>query len=789
MVPDVLLVEVDIAPACGSHMIWKFGSLGRILQLSQLSTKVIRVIPMDGSRVKAGAVTDAQGRKRFHGAFTGGFSAGYYNTVGSEEGFKPTNFRSSRSDRAQYKKQRVQDYMDEDDGLLGGVLSSKEGVDSFKPSNKSVNEEVAPALFNIIIEPSDTMGKKLLGLLGWKAGQGIGPRTRKKEYFEIAPQATFAPADTIPAHTFTLSFLQSHTGYRGVGFDQSGSLRGYDMDESYQQGRSGRYRVQDILSADKKLKNVKNNQISQKRGLGGLGGRFIDEEDDDIAYDNGDAMDADAYTFGHPADSSSNNADLLREADDPHAIGVGIGQGICKTDNRPALGGFAIATQTVNPYPYFPPPSLPKTHTITPHVFPTPAPHTNTHTPQTTSSTPNATPILPTLPPFQRVQERGNLVSEQAARPPLAPPQAADAFRLLTEQFKSRFTSSSQTTAQPDAAALPLQGGLVTAADLLKSATSTSTPPVAPPAPSSLPGKPFTVQRSTQAWAPAALLCKRCNRVFGKAVDVPTAASNSASAAAERVVASEEGLAQRIRSDVYVNPAQDKPALAFFQSIFNDSDSDSEDDNADSTSDRNDGDGETPRASASSELIEEFFPPLPPTPPPPPPPPPLPPLPSDIPTEDTHTEDTPAPPPSTARFKPKAERSASVAVGVRKTGAIVALGRRALAGTVGAVGAGASVSKPSSVALSFAMEDSEDSEDEGNGDSGNASKLKDGGVRVDVEDVGDSAGGKASVVDDAHAAERSKLGDAEESEEEDAGERQRRRKLAALAMQRRLKKG
>lgn len=31
-------------------------------------------------------VTDAEGRKRFHGAFTGGFSAGYFNTVGSEVG-------------------------------------------------------------------------------------------------------------------------------------------------------------------------------------------------------------------------------------------------------------------------------------------------------------------------------------------------------------------------------------------------------------------------------------------------------------------------------------------------------------------------------------------------------------------------------------------------------------------------------------------------------------------------------------------------------------------------------
>lgn len=31
-------------------------------------------------------VRDEKGRKRFHGAFTGGFSAGYFNSVGSKEG-------------------------------------------------------------------------------------------------------------------------------------------------------------------------------------------------------------------------------------------------------------------------------------------------------------------------------------------------------------------------------------------------------------------------------------------------------------------------------------------------------------------------------------------------------------------------------------------------------------------------------------------------------------------------------------------------------------------------------
>ena len=37
-------------------------------------------------------VLDRQGRRRFHGAFTGGFSAGYYNTVGTKEGMRPSPF-------------------------------------------------------------------------------------------------------------------------------------------------------------------------------------------------------------------------------------------------------------------------------------------------------------------------------------------------------------------------------------------------------------------------------------------------------------------------------------------------------------------------------------------------------------------------------------------------------------------------------------------------------------------------------------------------------------------------
>ncbi|KAJ1654128.1 hypothetical protein IWQ61_005890 [Dispira simplex] len=76
---------------------------------------------------------DSQGRRRFHGAFTGGFTAGYNNTVGSKEGFQPRQFYSTRNQRfgGQYETssplgtispseqrplvQRVEDFMDDED--------------------------------------------------------------------------------------------------------------------------------------------------------------------------------------------------------------------------------------------------------------------------------------------------------------------------------------------------------------------------------------------------------------------------------------------------------------------------------------------------------------------------------------------------------------------------------------------------------------------------------------------------------------------------------------------------
>lgn len=64
---------------------------------------------------------DAQGRRRFHGAFTGGFSAGYFNTVGTRDGWRPQQFKSSRCNKADNIIQRPEDFMDEEDTSLFGI--------------------------------------------------------------------------------------------------------------------------------------------------------------------------------------------------------------------------------------------------------------------------------------------------------------------------------------------------------------------------------------------------------------------------------------------------------------------------------------------------------------------------------------------------------------------------------------------------------------------------------------------------------------------------------------------
>ncbi|RDB18586.1 G patch domain-containing protein 1 [Hypsizygus marmoreus] len=157
-------------------------------------------------------VRDEKGRRRLHGAFTGGFSAGYFNTVGSKEGWAPSTFVSSRGEKAKQKVARPEDFMDEEDlqelrdsrklvdtademDLTGGAMP---GVD--EPEKDSI---AATLQASLLPPPTESVGARILKKMGWRIGQGIGPRItlrqRRMQDYELS-SGSKAPSDLADVH-------------------------------------------------------------------------------------------------------------------------------------------------------------------------------------------------------------------------------------------------------------------------------------------------------------------------------------------------------------------------------------------------------------------------------------------------------------------------------------------------------------------------------------------------------------------------------------------------------------
>ncbi|KAH8833057.1 hypothetical protein DL96DRAFT_1677302 [Flagelloscypha sp. PMI_526] len=132
-------------------------------------------------------VRDEQGRRRLHGAFTGGFSAGYFNTVGSKEGWTPSTFVSSRNDRSKKKQARPEDFMDEED--------LQDMKDSLKLVDKADEMDVSQSR-QVVQDDEDPLIQKLqmsmMPTASDSTGQGIGPRIslRKRRLQDMQASTT-----------------------------------------------------------------------------------------------------------------------------------------------------------------------------------------------------------------------------------------------------------------------------------------------------------------------------------------------------------------------------------------------------------------------------------------------------------------------------------------------------------------------------------------------------------------------------------------------------------------------
>ncbi|KAH8983155.1 hypothetical protein EDB86DRAFT_3106500 [Lactarius hatsudake] len=307
-------------------------------------------------------VRDEKGRRRLHGAFTGGFSAGYFNTVGSKEGWTPSTFVSSRADRAKQKASRPEDYMDEEDlaelrenQIMAGVKQQQEqeqgvfGVTQPEPAQGDAEQDsIAASIQRALMPPlEDSPGVRLLKKMGWRPGQGVGPRvtwrTRKIQDLlaagksidgvdvdaldddEEAKRHMYPPRDTVVPRFSMKS--DSH----GLGYTSAPGL---------------------VESLGQKRPEVKGPTLAAGFGLGALN----EAEDDDI----------DVYDSASRADRTYMPYDSTRDADDGASFSRNKSNDKAVTTTQQkfsngiiVLSGFVLSPEPVQKDQWFPIPEVP----------------------------------------------------------------------------------------------------------------------------------------------------------------------------------------------------------------------------------------------------------------------------------------------------------------------------------------------------------------------------------------------------------------------------------------------
>ncbi|XP_054856734.1 G patch domain-containing protein 1 isoform X2 [Eublepharis macularius] len=284
-------------------------SYGAPLELLEEGERIKKPVPLQEQTVR-----DEKGRyKRFHGAFSGGFSAGYFNTVGSKEGWAPSTFVSSRQKRAEKTVLGPEDFMDEEDLSEHGIAPKEITVsDEFASKSKDKIKEKARQIAGVVapipgailldeyIAPSKiTIGIDLLRKMGWKEGQGVGPRVKRKarkqkpepgvkiygcalppgsedseeEEDEYQPEnVTFAPKDVMPVDLTPKDNVHG-LGYKGL--DPTKALFGVSKDH---------LNVFNPNSENADLIGDLRHNKGRKLGISGqaFGVGALEEEDDDI---------------------------------------------------------------------------------------------------------------------------------------------------------------------------------------------------------------------------------------------------------------------------------------------------------------------------------------------------------------------------------------------------------------------------------------------------------------------------------------------------------------------------
>ncbi|KAF7770333.1 hypothetical protein Agabi119p4_6307 [Agaricus bisporus var. burnettii] len=312
-------------------------------------------------------VLDEKGRRRLHGAFTGGFSAGYFNTVGSKEGWTPATFVSSRADRTKAKASRPEDYMDEED--LQELRESRTLVDTVEEMDISggtaaelkrrrneddtEQDSIVNTLQSTLLPPAaDSAGARILRKMGWRVGSGIGPRVslkqrRLQDLQTSSPYGTRAVIDDIKLteddeeaskHTYAprdtpVLIIERKDNFHGLGY------------------RSGMTLNESLGSS--KADSGKDPRISAGFGLGALN----DADEDDL-----DVYDADIWKVRNRLAYDAKHDDTLVLGNQGNSSRPQMRSTVGSTvfhDGSKVLSGFTLSEKPVVEERWFKMPDMP----------------------------------------------------------------------------------------------------------------------------------------------------------------------------------------------------------------------------------------------------------------------------------------------------------------------------------------------------------------------------------------------------------------------------------------------
>jgi G patch domain-containing protein 1 len=155
----------------------------------------------------------------------------YFNTVGSKEGWTPSTFVSSRGnhkkDDPKAPQQRPEDFMDDED-LADAAEAQKVQTAVGYAGLGSTEGDVSRrgAILDIFKTEGENMGIKLLKRMGWREGQGVGPKVRRKARLDDSGIPGDGDGEThlfAPENSRMVSFVRK-TDHKGLGYDGEAPL-------------------------------------------------------------------------------------------------------------------------------------------------------------------------------------------------------------------------------------------------------------------------------------------------------------------------------------------------------------------------------------------------------------------------------------------------------------------------------------------------------------------------------------------------------------------------------------